>query len=305
MRAVAAGVAVAALAAAALAGTAAAHPRLVATTPAAGAELATAPPKVVVQLTEAAAPVGDGIRVTGPDGSEVARGPVVVAGGTLTRSIAARDARHLRGRVARRRRRHASRPWLVPVQCRQAHRGDPPGSRRRRSGHRGRRALALARRVRPRFRRRLRGASLRRDDREVVAARDGGRDPHDRGGARRAARPDGHACPGSRARACFRRGRAAHELRASRRASPRCGARALGPRRRSAPGIAPFPVVDPARRCRGCARLRGVGPPHRWLCPLRSRSCSSRHMVRPSAPGSAASWSPPPNLAARSSPGRL
>jgi len=90
MRAVAAGVAVAALAAAALPGAAAAHPRLVATTPAAGAELATAPRRVVVQLTEAAAPVGDGIRVTGPDGSDATRGPVVVAGGALTRSIAAR-----------------------------------------------------------------------------------------------------------------------------------------------------------------------------------------------------------------------
>jgi methionine-rich copper-binding protein CopC/putative copper export protein len=82
-------VAVAAL----LPGVAAAHPRLTATTPRAGAVLAHAPRKVVVRLTESATPVGEGIEVTGPDGLDVTRGPVIVSGPTLTRFI---DA-HQRG----------------------------------------------------------------------------------------------------------------------------------------------------------------------------------------------------------------
>ena len=86
MRVAAAAVAIVALAAL-LPGVAGAHPRLVATTPAAGAELAVAPRAVVVRLSEPADPVGDGISITGPDGRDVARGPVVVSGATLTRAI--------------------------------------------------------------------------------------------------------------------------------------------------------------------------------------------------------------------------
>jgi copper transport protein len=73
-----------------LPGTAVAHPRLTETIPPAGAELARAPLKVVVRLSEQATPVGDGISVTGPDGHDVGRGPVVVSGATLTRAIEAR-----------------------------------------------------------------------------------------------------------------------------------------------------------------------------------------------------------------------
>lgn len=83
-------VAVAALAAL-LPGAATAHPRLTETIPRAGAELAQAPRKVVVRLSEQATPVGGGITVTGPDGRDVARGPVIVLGATLIRSIAARQ----------------------------------------------------------------------------------------------------------------------------------------------------------------------------------------------------------------------
>jgi copper transport protein len=90
MRVVAAGIAVAVLSTA-LAGAAAAHPQLVTTSPAGGAVLTTAPTSVVVRLTEAATPVGGGITVTGPDGREATLGPVVVAGATLSRTIAARQ----------------------------------------------------------------------------------------------------------------------------------------------------------------------------------------------------------------------
>ena len=69
---------------------AAAHPRVVDTRPAAEAELATAPRVVVVRLSEPADPVGQGITITGPDGRDVARGPVVVSGATLTRALDAR-----------------------------------------------------------------------------------------------------------------------------------------------------------------------------------------------------------------------
>jgi copper transport protein len=89
MRAIAVGAAVVALAAL-LPAAAGAHPRLVATTPQAGAELDTAPREVVVRLSEPGDPVGDGISVTGPNGLEVAYGPVVVSGATLTRAIDAR-----------------------------------------------------------------------------------------------------------------------------------------------------------------------------------------------------------------------
>ena len=90
MRPTLAAVAVVALAAL-LPGVATAHPRLTDTSPQAGAELAHAPREVVVQLSERSTPVGEGIAVTGPDGLEVARGPVVVLGTTLTRSIDARQ----------------------------------------------------------------------------------------------------------------------------------------------------------------------------------------------------------------------
>ena len=121
------------LAAAALPAPAAAHPRLVDTTPAADAELARVSTKVVVvRLSEPADPVGDGITVTGPDGRDVARGPGDrLAAATLTRAVDARAAGHLRRRVARRRRRHAPRPRLVPVQRRRAHPHGAPGPRRR------------------------------------------------------------------------------------------------------------------------------------------------------------------------------
>ncbi len=72
-------------------GIAAAHPRLTGTTPRAGAELAHPPRKVVVRLSERATPVGDGIAVTGPDGLDVSRGPVIVSGTTLTRFVDARQ----------------------------------------------------------------------------------------------------------------------------------------------------------------------------------------------------------------------
>jgi copper transport protein len=90
MRAIAAGVAVVALAAL-LPGVARAHPQLVGTSPSAKTTLDTAPPKVIVRLSEPADPVGDGISVTGPSGREVARGPVVVSGSTLSRAIDARE----------------------------------------------------------------------------------------------------------------------------------------------------------------------------------------------------------------------
>ena len=85
-----AGVAVVALAAL-LPGGARAHPQLVGTTPSANTTVDTAPPKVIVRLSEPADPVGDGISVTGPSGREVARGPVGVSGSTLSRAIDARE----------------------------------------------------------------------------------------------------------------------------------------------------------------------------------------------------------------------
>ena len=75
----------------ALTGAAAAHPRLAGTTPTAGARLDQAPRAVVIRLTEHAEPVGDGFSVTGPDGREVARGPVVVGTTSLTRAIDGRQ----------------------------------------------------------------------------------------------------------------------------------------------------------------------------------------------------------------------
>jgi copper transport protein len=74
-----------------LAGAAAAHPRLAGTAPAAGARLDQAPRAVVIRLSEHSEPVGDGISVTGPDGREVAHGPVVVGPSSLTRTIDARQ----------------------------------------------------------------------------------------------------------------------------------------------------------------------------------------------------------------------
>lgn len=71
-------------------GAAAAHPRAVSTTPTPDARLAEAPKVVVVRLSEPADLVGEGITITGPDGQDVARGPVVVRGATLTRALAAR-----------------------------------------------------------------------------------------------------------------------------------------------------------------------------------------------------------------------
>ena len=50
-----------------------------------------APRTVVIRLTEHSEPVGDGISVTGPDGREVAHGPVVVGPSSLTRAIDARQ----------------------------------------------------------------------------------------------------------------------------------------------------------------------------------------------------------------------
>ncbi len=68
-----------------------AHPRAVGTTPPADARLASPPRAVVVRLSERSDPVGQGIRITGPSGRDVARGPVVVAGTTLTRALDARE----------------------------------------------------------------------------------------------------------------------------------------------------------------------------------------------------------------------
>ena len=45
----------------------------------------------MIRLTEHSEPVGDGISVTGPDGREVAHGPVIVGPSTLTRAIDARQ----------------------------------------------------------------------------------------------------------------------------------------------------------------------------------------------------------------------
>lgn len=90
MRRATAGFAVA-TAALALAGGAAAHPQLVETQPAAKSRLNVPPTRVVVRLTEPAEPVGDGIRIIGPDGREVGRGPVRVAGSTLSRAVDARQ----------------------------------------------------------------------------------------------------------------------------------------------------------------------------------------------------------------------
>ncbi len=71
----------------ALAGNAAAHPELVATTPAAGSRLDVAPRAVVIRLSEHSEPVGDGVSVTGPDGRAVTRGPVIVGPSSLTRAV--------------------------------------------------------------------------------------------------------------------------------------------------------------------------------------------------------------------------
>ena len=68
-----------------------AHPRAVETTPPANARLASPPKTVVIRLSERSDPVGQGIRITGPSGRDVARGPVVVAGATLTRALDARE----------------------------------------------------------------------------------------------------------------------------------------------------------------------------------------------------------------------
>ena len=68
-----------------------AHPRVVETTPTADARLERSPRAVVIRLSERSDPVGHGITVTGPSGREVGRGPVVVSGRTLTRSVDARE----------------------------------------------------------------------------------------------------------------------------------------------------------------------------------------------------------------------
>jgi copper transport protein len=74
----------------ALAGTAKAHPVLVASSPAAGQTVQRGPAQIVVRLSEPAEPVGGGITVRGPDGTQVARGHVSVAAATLTRGVDAR-----------------------------------------------------------------------------------------------------------------------------------------------------------------------------------------------------------------------
>ncbi|MEI7760949.1 MAG: copper resistance CopC family protein [Thermoleophilia bacterium] len=69
---------------------AAAHPRVVGTAPSAEALLAGPPHVVVVRLDERADPVGGGLTVKGPDGRDVASGPVVVTGAMLARAVNAR-----------------------------------------------------------------------------------------------------------------------------------------------------------------------------------------------------------------------
>lgn len=64
-----------------------AHPRAVATNPAAGSVVREPTTFVTVRLSETAEPVGDGISVRGPAGREVAHGPVVVRGSTLSRAV--------------------------------------------------------------------------------------------------------------------------------------------------------------------------------------------------------------------------
>lgn len=66
---------------------AAAHPRVVGTTPTADAELARPPHVVVVRLDEKVDPIGDGITVTGPDGHDASHGPVAATGVTLMRAV--------------------------------------------------------------------------------------------------------------------------------------------------------------------------------------------------------------------------
>ena len=68
---------------------ASAHPRAVATTPAANAILRDPVSSVVVRLSETAEPVGDGISVRGPDGREAALGPTLVRGSTVSRKVRA------------------------------------------------------------------------------------------------------------------------------------------------------------------------------------------------------------------------
>jgi copper transport protein len=68
-----------------------AHPRVVETTPRADARLESPPRAVVIRLSERSDPVGHGITITGPSGREAGRGPVVVSGRTLTRSVDARE----------------------------------------------------------------------------------------------------------------------------------------------------------------------------------------------------------------------
>jgi copper transport protein len=83
--------AAAALASVAVAGAfaapALAHPRIAATLPAAGAVVQRSPTVVVVRLSEASDPVGDGISVRGPDGREAARGTISTRGRTLSRRV--------------------------------------------------------------------------------------------------------------------------------------------------------------------------------------------------------------------------
>jgi copper transport protein len=69
-----------------------AHPTLSASTPAAGARLETPPGSVTIRLSEHGEPVGKGISVKGPDGTEAGRGSVVSSGRIMSRLVDARRA---------------------------------------------------------------------------------------------------------------------------------------------------------------------------------------------------------------------
>ena len=200
-----------------------------------------APRVVVVRLSEAADPVGEGISVTGPDGREVATRAGVVRGRTLTRRDRARasEASYVVEWLVVGDDTHPARGAFVfsvgePTRDRAAGRRHASGSCCRRSAA-GSRSLGFALGFGVPFAALLSGGMTS----AAVAARLGRGRSDDRGRAGRAARADGHARPVARLRSGARRRRSADELRPRRGAPARGRARALGARRRGAPRARP------------------------------------------------------------------
>ena len=174
----------------------------------------------MIRLSEHAEPVGDGISVTGPDGREVAHGPVDRRPGEPHARDRRAAAGLLRGRVARRRRRLPSRARRVPLQRRRADQRRASPVRRARAAclevlGRWLSLLGFALGFGVPFAALLSGGMTA----QAVAARLGRRRPDDRGRAGRPARPDGAPRPVAHVRSAADRGRPADELRAPRRRS--------------------------------------------------------------------------------------